>query len=196
MSIVYVTIGNISPSPWTKTLTAAPAIANAIKTSIATSTSVATYTGVQLNGSIGAAVFSLPQLVTVTNTNSVAAYNTTNAITITGENDQGVVITDTLLLTAANGNQTITSVKAFLKITSIAVPAQLTTAGAFTFGVSDIVFSSPIREIRAGAAGNLIVGYQDATTDTVPLAAGERHLAYMTKIVSAGTTALPITIYA
>lgn len=193
-NIAFVQNLEIPYSPWSRTF-AAIADTDAIKTSIASAASIQTYITAALNGVYGVAVFPLPHLVTVTNTSSVGSY-VAAAITISGEDADGNTITDTLTLTTANGNETITSVRAFAKVTSIVVPAQVNTSGAFQFGVGDIVLPYPVRVIRAGSANALKVGYDDGSTDTVTLLAGERHTALVKRIYSSETTALPITVYA
>jgi len=188
---------NSGPSVASKTF-AAIAVANAIKTSIATVVGAQNYTGAALNGAIGQGQFGVPQNVSVTTTTFASTYSigAANPIVFTGTNEQGQVITESLLLTATGGNETIFGTKAFATVTGISVPAQLTTSGAFTFGVGDIVLETPCREIRAGAAGNVKVGYPDMTaTDTIPLVVAERVTVAANRIYSTGTTALPVTIF-
>lgn len=179
----------------------AMAIANAIVLSVATSTSPVAFNGAGLNGSIGAAAISLPQSVTATTSASAATYATgsTHVITVTGTDWSGAVITGTITLTLAGGGETVAAVDTngkilgFAAVTSIGVPAQFGTGGAFTFGVRDVVVDELTLDIRAGSAGNLVLGYNDGSMDTVPAQLAE-HLWYQARIVFAASTAYPITI--
>lgn len=188
---------NNQPAPRTYTF-AAIADADGLKTSIATSTSVATYSGATLNGALanpGPATIPLTMNVSVTTTSQSNTYNITSPIVVTGTNAAGATITDSLTLTTDDGNETVAGTKAFATVTSIAVPAQSNTSGAFTFGVQNIVFDEAAREVRGGSAGNIVVGYDGSTTDTIPCLAGEHHKVFAKRIVSSGTTALPVTVY-
>jgi hypothetical protein len=189
------TFSDLYASPRSKTF-AAIADVDAIKTAIATVAATATYTGAGLNGAIGAAAFGITQTFTVKTRSNAGAYHIVDPIVVTGTNARGETITDSLYLTAENGNETIEGTIAFISITSIAVPAQHDTSGQFEFGVGDILFVSPAREIRAGAAGNIKIGFQDGGTDTQPVLAAERIPSLIFRVYSTGTTALPVTVYA
>lgn len=179
----------------TQTYASVIAVTNAIKTSIATAVAPVVYSGGNLNGTIGAAVQAVTQLISVTTTTHAATYNIASPIVITGTNAKGATITDSLLLTLANGNETIFSTVAFASVTSIAVPAQADVLGTFVFGVGDIVLVDAIREIRGGAAGNIKVGYQGGFTDTFAALVGERYKVLATRIYASGTTAFPLTVF-
>lgn len=174
--------------------------ATAFKTSIATSTSAAEYTGGALNGALGASALPFGRKVTVTTTTSAAAYRVGASfpIVVTGEDEFGQALTESLLLVATNGNETITGTKGFAKVTSIAIPAQLTTAGFFTFGATGVKVNHPrvpIRAIRGGGAGNVAVKYAGGWADTIPFAAAERQDLLVEEVVATGTTAFPVTVF-
>ena len=179
------------------------AAATAIKTSVATAVTPSTYSGGQLDGSADGGARSatgLPfeQAITATTSAHSASYKTgsANAITVTGTAEDGSAITDTIVLTQANGNETVATSKGFAKVTSITVPGQNDTSGAFTFGIGDIVLAKPIRQIRAGIDGNVKLGYQAGVIDTLGLVATEKEQVLAARIYDSGTTALPVRIYA
>jgi len=181
-----------------KTVTyAAIADDDAIKTSIATSTSIATYSGVGLNGVIGATAMVPARNVTVTTGAHSGTYIGT-AIVVTGTNSEGAVITETLTLTAVNGNETIVGAKGFKTVTSIAVPAQFDTSGTFKFGVRDIICgANPPKSVRCGGAGALKVTYEDGTTDTIADIAARESLAIAPHKIfgDSGTTVTNLTLF-
>lgn len=177
----------------TVTLAGAIASSNAIKTSIATSTSVQTYSGAGLTGTLAGGPYSVGRTVSVTTTSSSTTYNTTNAIVVTGKDVNGNVITDNLLLTQSGGNETIVSTKSFASVTSIAVPAQLGTGGAFVFGVYDVAPGTEILEIRIKTAGTLVMTYHDGSSDTLSALAGDR-LPYSPTKISGTSTAQDVTL--
>lgn len=181
---------DLFPSPRCVTYTAL-ADDDAIKTSIATVAAPATYSGGALNGAYGG-TFPLPQTVSVTTSSSVGSY-ILGAIVFTGTDQDGSVITESLTLTAVNGNETIKGTTAFATITSIVVPAQFDTSGTFKFGVFHLLLKSPMRKIRASAAGNLVLGFQDGNTDTLPCTAGEQQSVLALKVL--GTTSIGFTVY-
>ena len=173
------------------------AVSNAILTSFATTTSpmaITVFTGT-LAGSPGAT--NAGRTVSVTTASNAATYavGAGNAITVTGTDDTGNAITDTLALVATGGGETIVGVKGFATVTSIAIPAQLGTNGHFTFGVQDLVLPSGCRKVRIGTTGNLHVGYADGSTDVIPaVAAAETLMIAPTKIFGDSlTTASNVT---
>jgi hypothetical protein len=179
---------SLEASPKTKTITTPLADDDAIKTSIATSTSVATYTGGAINGALAANQAPLAWTLTVTTSTHASTYNTVDPIVITGLDVEGNTITESLTLTAANGNETVSGTKAFSKVTQIVVPAQTDALGTFKFGVKDLVLVG-CRQIRCTAGAILKVGFEDGTTDTWPAALdGERFDVDVKKIFSTGTT--------
>lgn len=107
---------------------------DAIKTSIATSTILATYSGAALNGVVGAGVVHAPRPVSITSSAAAGAYNITDPIVVTGLLAGDVEHEESIYLTAANGAQTVTGIWNFKSVSSIAVPAQSLTTGAFLFG--------------------------------------------------------------
>lgn len=121
---------------------------DAIKTSIATSTSLQTYTGAALNGAVGSGTVIAARLVSVTTAAAALAYNVTDPIVVTGTLDNGITFVDYITLTNTNGGETVTSSWNFATVTSIEVPAQLLTTGAFQFGHAvspEKEYGSPLR---------------------------------------------------
>lgn len=185
-----------------KTYASAFAAAAGIKTSIATLTTAVTYSGAALNGA-NVAILTFPQGITATTNASASTYavGLANAIVVTGTDSHGNVITGNVVLTATGGGETISTPGGFYSVTSIAIPAQLGTGGVFTFGIGDLIFSPPARQVRGGAAGVIAVvtaggaaGGQGAS-DLVPCLQGEHHDIVLRRIFSATTTAYPITVY-
>lgn len=120
--------------------TAALNVVAGIKASVATVAAPQSYTGVALDGSLVTAAGGIKycsRTVTVTSAAAVGAYTTATPIVITGYR-AGVLITENLQLTAANGGETIRGTKAFDQITQIDVPAQASGAGHLSFGVGDL----------------------------------------------------------
>lgn len=121
----------------------ATADVNAIKTSIASSASIETYTGADLNGVVGEGVMSPPRNMTITTSSHVDIDAV--AVVITGTNIHGDIITDIVTLTDA-GNTTDVGNVAFSTVTQIVVPAQGGTSGALEFGFGSIIgFAAPVK---------------------------------------------------
>lgn len=172
-----------SPRPFTR---AAGTIedTDGIKTSIATAVGANNYTGVALNGSEmvylasslgGGNGLGPARTVSVTTAASVGTYRTGASfpIVFTGT-FAGAVVSESLLLTAANGNETIRGSQAFDTITNIAVPGQVDAAGFFQFGVQDIVGwkNRPFRAIKAHADSTLTgLVFQDGVADSIVVVA-------------------------
>lgn len=178
--------------------------ADGIKTNEAAPIALTTYSGAQLNGAVQADGFMFPRYPTVLTALSAATYNTTDPIVVTGTRG-GVVCTVELLLTDANGDETIIGTTPLETVTSIAVPAQLLAAGGLSFGVVDlgpfpvvlggaIVGDAPYRAAKAAAAGTLVFGFPDGTTDTTTCIAGAVENVLFTRLYGT-SSATPITVY-
>ena len=178
--------------------------ADGVKTVAAAPIAATTYAGAALNGAVQAAGFEFPRYVTVTSTANAATYNTTDPIVVTGTRS-GITFTAALQLTNAGGGETITSTIPFENVTSIAVPAQLQAAGGLAFGVVDMgcplaapagVAGDPIpfRSVKVNGAGNLVVGWADGSTTTIPCLAGDREPVLAHRIYGT-STATPIVAY-
>lgn len=114
----------------------AAADADAIKTSIASSTSTVTYSGSALNGAIGAAVISPPRNITVTTAGGTPADAPATA-TITGLAIDGS--TQTEAISVGQTATTVAGAKAFAYVTSIALTAGDGTGATMTFGTGDVI---------------------------------------------------------
>lgn len=156
------------------------------------------------NGADGAAMFNgtlgVARTVSVTTAAHAGSYKTGASfpIVVTGVYG-GTTVTENLVLTAANGGETIKGTKYFDKITSIAIPAENDALGGFTFGLQKIVApgqsGSPtvFRAIKSSADGTLVLGYQGGFVDSLPCANGQRE-PVMPEYVDE-TTTVGVTVY-
>ena len=182
---------------------------DAIKQSVATSVAAQSYSGATLDGVLanpGPAKTKMHRL-SVTTAASVGTYNITDAITATCTDQLGATRTLTATLTAVNGGETVEFTLSggadagAMTVSQIDVPAQNDANGAFEFGVTDVVFDSPARQIRGGAAGDVAVQYEMdlasgvSFTDTLECVEGEHHDVFVKKILDTGTTAFPVKAY-
>jgi len=183
----------------TVTYTAALAVANAIKTSIATVASIATYSGVALNGAIGQAVMNPPRTISVTAAASAGSYVAGSTIVITGRDSQGSLITETLTLVGTDGTETLVTTQGFKSVTSIVIAAQVNTSGAWTVGVRDVAFGpDKPYAIRAVATGALKLGYGGGSvTDIIPAVAALETLQVSPDKIygDASTTVVGMTLF-
>lgn len=120
------------PDPLAASIDADP---DAVKLSIATSTSPQTYTGAALDGAIGGAPFDQPRAVTVTLGGVPADFVDGSTLTITGLDVLGRAQTRTLTIDASLVPYTLTTDHAFRQVTSVAVAAQATTTGTLSVGL-------------------------------------------------------------
>lgn len=175
-----------------RTYASAIAVANALVTSVPTSVGVASQTL-----TAAAAEIDLPALVTVTTSASVGTYKVGagNPIVVTGTNYVGVVITDSLLLTATGGGETVSSTKAFQSVTSITTPGQNDAGGLWTFGVGDVVLPQPCAAVRAKVAGTLSVVYPDGRADAALDIGAIQTLPVSVTTIKSGSTGFPLTVF-
>lgn len=177
---------------------AAVADPDAIKTSVATSTSEAVYDDADLNGVIGVAVMRPERTISVTSSAQTGAYDPTDPIVVEGTDANGLPISEDLQLTAANGGETIVSSKAFRTVTAITVPPQADVDGSLQFGVRDVVCAAnPPTKVRCAGAGALKVAFVDGSVDTIPdIAARETVEVSPHKIFGdSSTTATNLTLF-
>lgn len=130
----------------------AAADVDALKLSIAVSTSAADYSGAALDGVVGVGTMSPPRNVTVTTTGNTPADAPATA-TFTGVDIDGKAISETV-----NVPQTATTAvgaKAFAKVTQITMPVGQGTDAAVSFGFGALIGLTKTIKTRAGAA-NLI----------------------------------------
>jgi hypothetical protein len=169
--------------------------ANSIVTSTATSVTPVTFTAGSGFASTTAGVQGLvSRLISVTTAAHAGSYKTgaANAIVVTGTDYNNNVVTDTLVLTAANGGETITGVVPMMTVTKIAIYGQNDALGAWTFGVGDIFCA--VRELIIGTGGTLKMQYDTrlgSYIDTLPAAVviggGQRIALQPTRIYSTST---------
>lgn len=175
-----------------KTYASAIAATASLVASVATSTSVVSQTLLA-----AAAEIDLPALVTVTTASNAGSYKfgALNVLTVTGTDALGVVQTDTLQLTTADGGETVSTTKAFASVTAISTPGQNDTSGHFTFGVGDVKLPQACAAIRTKVAGTLSVVYEDARADTILDCGAIQTLPVAVTTIRSGSTGFPITIF-
>jgi hypothetical protein len=168
---------------------------DAIKSSIATVADEVTYSGVDLNGVIGATAMQAPRTVTATLAASAGSYVASSTITITGTDYRGAVLVEVLTIVGTDGTETLVGTKGFATVVSILIEAQFDTSGAFSFGVQDVMLNGC--GIRVGTAGHVKLGFADGNTDAPQsLAVGEYLPTGFNKLFgSSATTAQNITVF-
>lgn len=117
------------PDPTAATLVT---ISDAIKLAVATSTSPQSYSGAQLNGSIGALPISPPRAGVVTASGDPAAFAGGVTVTFAGTNVLGLT---TSLPVVVNALGAFSTPNALASVTSIAVTAAANTGGQLSFGL-------------------------------------------------------------
>lgn len=180
-----------------KTITLAGALTNtnAIKTSVATVASPVTYSTTGINGSIGLTTMKANRIITATSTSAVASYVPGSVITITGTDSTGAVQTDTMTVVGADGGESLATTKFFKTVVSITIAAQVDTAGAWVFGVSDASVPSCI-QLRVGTTpGTLHLGFADGSTDTILAVALGEAVPTSCNRIYADSTAVGITAF-
>jgi hypothetical protein len=153
--------------------------ADGIKTSFATVAAPVALTVADWNGAAitAAGMLDLPRTITITRS-AVANQYSVSPIVLTGLRG-GVTVTESLTPANDDGGDVLRGTQAFDFLTSVAIPAQAATGGAFLIGVQDIC--APANGVFLGvelaAAGTLNVGYGGndsnvSNTDAIPIAAG------------------------
>lgn len=193
---------SVAPAQCTVTFTGttSAAVGNAVVTSLATAAAPVVLSGVGLTGAkaggpyLGNGTSKGPRAITVTTSASGGAYAIGTPITVKGTDRGGNPITDQITLTQTGGGETLSTSKGFATVTEIDIPAMANTAGAWTFGIGDVVL--PFRSIRTGTAGNVTYRCADGSTDTIQkMLAGETvHVAGQALSSAASTTAQDITL--
>lgn len=162
LAATFKPLAGITVDEWTDP---AAAVANSLKTSVASNIAAQTYTGAALNGAIGAAAFDYARNVTVTASDNSGAGGYTGSVTFKGLDKKGKAQTETV---AIANNATAVGLKGFSKITEIDVPVQPDGTGAFTFGTGSRLALSHTPKARNGATTSLppFREYMDHTTPT------------------------------
>ena len=125
----------------------ATASPNAIKLAIATVAAVQTYSAAQLDGAVGQGALSPPRNITVTTGGGTPA-NAPATVTINGVDGSGKSLIETINVGSTAG--TVAGVKAFAKVTSIALPAAGGTAATLAFGFGALIGLGKKIKTRAG----------------------------------------------
>lgn len=110
------------------------ALPTSLKTAIASAATAQTYSGAALNGSIGGGAISPQRAPTVTTSGSLPAFVSGSTVRFTGLNGLGSACVSTVTIGSSLG--TFTGDYDLASVTSIAVDAQASTAGTFTFGTA------------------------------------------------------------
>lgn len=148
-----------------KTLAAAPA---AIRTSHATPTSTTTYVGGTLDGSIGAGTISPPRPVTLTLGGSGDAWNVGSTIAVSYVDRLGFSQVETF--TVASIPATFTTSLDAVRVASVTVSAQATTAGTLSVGVGAFTGRGSELLTVAGLTSIYLEGWKDRL---LPIAMGD-----------------------
>jgi len=138
----------------------AAADTNAIKTSIASSASPASYSGADLNGVVGVGAMSPPRNITIT-TSSHADIDAV-VVVVTGTDIDDNALVENITLTD-NGGVTDAGVKAFKTVSQIDVPAQSGTGGTLEFGFGTSIGLTKKAKTRAG----MLVALQEIEAGSV-----------------------------
>jgi hypothetical protein len=129
-------------APYTRTKSyAASALVDAdgIKTSFGSTAAVKTIVPADFNGAIlgaDASVLDFPRTITISRSSAANQYSV-DPIVITGIRG-GATVTESLTPENDDGNDTLRGTQAFDVLTSIVIPADASTGGAYTIGVQDI----------------------------------------------------------
>lgn len=115
---------------------AAAADPDGLKTNIASTAGIQTFTGADFQGAIGTSRM-VPARNVVLVLSNHANWDATTAV-VTGLDEYGREITENLTIPDA-GNATVTGVKLFSQIISLVIPAQSGTAGTATFGTGTLL---------------------------------------------------------
>lgn len=131
----------------------------------ASSASIQTLTAASFNGVIGSAVMYPGRKITLV-LSSHANWDLTNA-TLTGKNQYGVTVSETLAIPDA-GNATVTSTNYYTQVTSLVIPAQSGVSGTFTVGVTVLDSAVTLADFVGVAVLDLsipgvVIPSQDAT---------------------------------
>lgn len=122
---------------------------NAIKLAIASVAAITTYSGSQLDGSVGQGTLSPPRNITITTAGATPADAPANAV-INGFDIDGNALSETI--TVAQTATTAVGNKAFAKVTSIVLPAADGVAATLAFGFGSKIGFSKKLKTRAGLA--------------------------------------------
>ena len=151
----------------TTALTAA-ALPTSLKTSIASSTSLQTYSGAALNGSIGTGSITPARAPTATTGTSLAAFTPGTQVRFTGLNTIGMSLVSTATIGAALG--TFAGDYDLASVSSISVDGQASTAGTLTFGTAARTGLGTVVMREAGLMSCLMTAWRKKL---VPIEVGE-----------------------
>lgn len=105
----------------------------------ASAATAAVWEGAELNGVVGQGTMRPARLITLVLSNHTD-WDATNA-TLTGIDDYGDLVTETLAI-PNGGNATVTSVRKYRSVLSLAIPAQTGAGGTFTIGIAALAFTA------------------------------------------------------
>jgi hypothetical protein len=161
--------------------------ADGIKASIATTASIATYSGAALDGAYAADGVATPvpnghtdvdQYPVATASSSAGSYVNGSTIQFVGTYN-GAAVTRTATVVGTGGAAEFIADGPIRTVTSIIVAAQANTSGAWTFGFTDLAMPDiggvkyPFTFLRATGAGNIRVEHVGDYLETMAFAAAE-----------------------
>lgn len=156
--------------------------------------SAADYDGAAVTTDGTAWLKGLPRSITITLSAAVGSY-ATDPIVLTGTRNYAAV-TESLTPTTADGDEILRGTQLFDAPPSIAVPAQVDTAGTIAIGVGNIGVPAHERRfaaVKAAAAGTLNLDYGDAT-DALPASAGEIEPVTPLQVLTSADLTAPTTV--
>jgi hypothetical protein len=154
--------------------------ADGIKTSFATVAAPVTVVPADFNGAMVSAVTGiiagLPRSLTIARSSAANQYSVV-PIVITGKRG-GLTVTESLTPANDDGNDILRTTAGFDTVTSIAIPTQAGTGGAFTIGVQDICapWGDTFVGVELAAAGNINCQYGEGVgspADSIPVSAAQ-----------------------
>lgn len=182
---------------------------NGIKTAVSTVASDVEYGAADFNGSAvansGTSWAGYPRTVTISRSSATGSY-TTDPIVLTGKRG-GVDVTESLTPANANGGDILRGTQAWDAPPTIAIPAQVDTAGQFQIGVQDICSPSPsetfVMVVFRGTAGQMNVQFGDDSasgrTDSFALPKDAPEVLAFSRVLTASTLSSPtaqnLTVY-
>lgn len=170
-----------------------------VKTSFATVAAPVTLVSTDFNGAVirTGGKLNLPRSLTISRSSASNQYSV-NPIVVTGLYG-GRVVTESFAQANDDGNDVIRGTQAFDTITSIAIPTNAGTGGAYKIGVQDICAPAGgyFSKVAILAAGTLNVQYGEATgspTDALVFAAEGSDTIAPTRILTSTALSSPTTV--
>lgn len=153
-----------------------------------------------LDGVIGDAEMIPARTLTVTIAAAVGSYVAASEVTITGTDAADRELEEVFTIVGTDGTELLIGTKGFKTVTAVVIDTQDPTdgdAGVVKIGVRDILIDEPIYSVRAVAAGNLHVQFDNGEEDTIPSMAAKEYVNFSpVKIFGdSGTTVVGMTLF-